>query len=78
MRISDPDLLPLRLKRVEARFDGCIWERLLVALPKELRSILAAGIQDVVPMNDAIKQAVGKGDCVEGATVARGHHIRVV
>jgi Siphovirus Gp157 len=38
VRISDPTLIPLRLKRIEARFDGGTWERLLAALPKELRS----------------------------------------
>ena len=77
VRIIDPTLIPLRLKRIEARFDGSTWERLLAALPKELRSILAAGIQDVVPMNDAIKQAFAKEGAVDGATVIRGHHVRV-
>lgn len=76
MRISDPTLIPLRLKRIEARFDGGTWERILAALPEDLRSILAAGIQDVIPMNDAIKQAFAKG-AVDGATVIRGHHVRV-
>ena len=60
VRISDPALIPLRLKRIEAHFDGGTWERLLGALPNDLRSILAAGIYDVVPMNDAIKQAVDR------------------
>ena len=77
VRISDPELIPLRLKRIEANFDGGTWERLLAALPKELRSILAAGIHDVVPMNDAIKQAFAKEGAVDGATVIRGHHVRV-
>jgi hypothetical protein len=77
VRIIDPTLIPLRLKRIEARFDGSTWERLLAALPKELRSILAAGIHDVVPMNDAIKQAFANGEAVEGVAVVRGHHVRV-
>ena len=78
VRISDPALIPLRLKRVEARFDGETWERIVAALPDELRSVLAAGIHDLSPMNDAIKQAVAQRETVEGATVSRGHHVRVV
>ena len=31
VRISDPALIPLRLKRIEARFDGGTWERILGA-----------------------------------------------
>jgi hypothetical protein len=78
VRISDPDLLPLRLKRIEACFDGSTWERIAEALPDELKSILAASIQNVVPMNDAIKQAFALEGAVEGVTVIRGHHVRVV
>ena len=77
VHITDPALIPLRLKRIEARFHGGTWERLLAGVPKDMRSILAAGIQDVVPMNDAIKQAIGQGVCVDGATVTRGHHVRI-
>lgn len=29
-------------------------------------------------MNEAIKQAVAQRETVEGATVSRGHHVRVV
>jgi len=78
VRISDPALIPLRLKRVEARFDGETWERIVAAVPDELRSVLAAGIRDLSPMNEAIKQAVAQRETVEGATVSRGHHVRVV
>jgi len=78
VRIDDPALVPFRLKRVEARFDGDTWERLLATLPEDLKSILVAGIKDVVPMNDAIKQAVALEGAVEGVTVIRGHQVRVV
>ena len=47
------------------------------ALPTDLRSILAAGFQNIIPMNDAIKQAFTKEGAVDGATVIRGHHVRV-
>ncbi|RSL18610.1 viral Gp157 protein [Edaphobacter aggregans] len=77
VRISDPELIPLRLKRIEAHFDGGTWERIVAALPDELKSILNASVQDIIPMNDAIKQAFAQGDAVDGATVTRGHHVRV-
>ena len=77
MRISDPELIPLRLKRIEAHFDGDTWERILGVLPNELKPVLNASIQNVVPMNDAIKQAFAKEGPVDGATVIRGHHLRV-
>jgi hypothetical protein len=77
VRISDPALIPLRFKRIEARFDGGTWERLLIGVPETLRAVLIAGIHDVVPINEAIRQALAADERVEGATVARGHHIRV-
>ena len=77
VRISDPNLLPLRLKRVEARFDGPTWERIAEALPDELKPVLNTGIQDVVPMNDAIKHAIAQDGPIEGVTVVRGHHVRI-
>ena len=77
VRVSDPTLIPLRLKRVEARFDGATWERLLAALPPELRTILTDGVQELAPMNDAIKQAIARSEMVEGAVVCRGYHVRV-
>jgi hypothetical protein len=78
VRISDPELIPTRLKRVEARFDGDTWLCIINALPEDLRPIVAAGIQGMSPMNDAIKQAVAQKEPIEGVTVIRGHHIRVV
>jgi hypothetical protein len=77
VRISDPALIPLRLKRIEAGFEGGTWEKLLAAVPETLRAVLIAGIHDVVPINEAIRQAIVADERVEGATVARGHHIRV-
>ena len=77
VRVSDLSLLPLSLKRVEARFDGVTWERILGELPPDLKNVLTAGIQDLAPMNDAIKQAIARNEVVEGAVVNRGYHIRV-
>ena len=77
VRISDPALIPLRLKRVEARFDGALWEQIIAAVPVETRTLLLAGIQDTTPVSDAIKQAIAQKEEVAGATVTRGYHVRV-
>lgn len=77
VRISDPALIPLRLKRVEARFDGDLWERIMAAVPKDVKDLLVAGIQETAPVNDAIKQAIARKEEVAGATVTRGYHVRV-
>ena len=77
VRISDPALIPLRLKRVEARFDGALWEQIIAAVPIETRTLLLAGIQDTTPVSEAIKQAIAQKEEVAGATVARGYHVRV-
>ena len=77
VRISDPALIPLRLKRVEARFDGALWEQIIAAVPIETRALLLAGIQDTTPVSDAIKQAIAQKEEVAGATVTRGYHVRV-
>lgn len=77
VRISDPSLIPLRLKRVEARFDGDLWERIMAAVPKDTKELLVSGIQETAPVNDAIKQAIARKEEVAGATVTRGYHVRV-
>ena len=77
VRISDPALIPLRLKRVEARFDGALWEQIIAAVPVETRTLLLAGIQDTTPVSDAINQAIAQKEEVAGATVIRGYHVRV-
>ena len=77
VRISDPALIPLRLKRVEARFDGALWEQIIAAVPIETRTLLLAGIQDTTPVSEAIKQAIAQKEEIAGATVTRGYHVRV-
>ena len=77
VRINDPALIPLHLKRVEARFDGHLWERIIAAVPADTRALLVAGIQETTPVSDAIKQAIARKEEVFGATVTRGYHVRV-
>ena len=77
VRIIDPSLIPLRLKRVEARFDGALWEQIIAAVPNETRALLVAGVQDTSPVADANKQAIARKEEVAGASVTRGYHVRV-
>jgi hypothetical protein len=77
VRITDPALIPMRLQRVEARFDGALWEQIIAAVPIETRALLVSGIQETTPVNDAIKQAIARKENVAGATVTRGYHVRV-
>ena len=77
VRISDPTLIPLHLKRVEARFDGALWAQIIAAVPNETRALLVAGVQDTSPVADAIKQAIARREEVAGASVTRGYHVRV-
>jgi hypothetical protein len=77
VRLLDPTLIPLRLQRVEARFDGERWERIIASVPEETRALLVGSVQETTPVNDAIKQAVARKEEVAGATVTRGYHVRV-
>ena len=77
VRIIDAAVIPFRLKRVEARFDGDLWERILAAVPADTRALLVSGVQETTPVSDAIKQAVARKEEVPGAVVSRGYHVRV-
>lgn len=65
------------LRRVEATFDGELWEKVIAAVPSELKHLLIASIRETMPSNDAIKQAAQSGIPVPGAEVYRGNHLRV-
>ncbi len=77
VRLTDESQVPIYLKKVEASFDGQIWEKVIAAVPSELKRMLIASIRETVPSNEAIKQAVQKGIPVPGAEVYRGIHLRV-
>lgn len=77
VRIQNPDSVPMRLLRIEAKFDGALWERIAASLPAPLQREFLASRQCCVPMHDAIKQEVASGVELEGVSVSRGHHLRV-
>ena len=77
VRFTDESQVPMCLRKVEASFDGQIWEKVIAAVPSELKHMLIASIREAMPSNEAIKQAVQKGIPVPGAEVYRGIHLRV-
>ena len=77
VRFIDETQVPMRYRTVAARMDGSLWERLIDALPEELRRLLVASIQDASPNHEAIRQAAQNQIAVPGARIYRGDHLRV-
>jgi len=77
VRIQNPDSVPIRLLRIEAKFEGALWERIAASLPAHLQREFLASMQCCVPMHDAIKQEVASGVELEGVSVSRGDHLRI-
>src|SRR3954452_2982555 len=69
VRFTDETQVPMYLRRVEATFDGKLWDRVVAAVPCELKRMLIASIRETAPSNEAIKQAVQNGVRVPGAEV---------
>jgi hypothetical protein len=77
VRFTDEAQVPMCLRRVEACFDGQLWEKVIAAVPCELKQMLIKSIRDTMPSNEAIKQVAQNGIPVPGAEVYRGNHLRV-
>jgi hypothetical protein len=77
VRFTDETLVPMGYRTVTARLDGLMWERLIEFVPEEFKRLLVASIQEAVPNNEAIKNAVQNQIAIPGAEVYRGDHLRV-
>jgi len=77
VRFTDESQVPMHLRKVEAIFEGQLWEKVIAAVPCEMKKMLMASIREAVPSNEAIKQADQSGIPVPGAEVYRGNHLRV-
>jgi hypothetical protein len=77
VKIKNPDAIPMRLRRVAAKFDGVLWETIRAALPEDLQRLFDAGMEDSSPYNDGIKSEIAAGAEFEGVSVSRGYHVRV-
>ena len=77
VRYTDETQVPMKYRVVALRIEGQLWEQLLAFVPDELRRLLVRSIQEAVPSNEAIKQAVQNQISVPGAEVYRGDHLRV-
>ena len=77
VRFTDESQVPMSLRKVEACFDGHLWEKVISAVPAELKHMLITSIRETVPCNEGIKLAAQNGIPVPGAEVYRGIHLRV-
>jgi len=77
VRFTDETQVPMPFRTVTARLDGALWERLIETVPEDLKRPLVTSIQEAVPSNEAIKNAVQNQIAVPGAEVYRGDHLRV-
>jgi hypothetical protein len=77
VRIIDETQVPLAFREVDVRVQGSLWESVLECLPLDVKVALLACIQQKMPNNEAIRQAIGHGEIVPGAEVHRGSHVRV-
>jgi hypothetical protein len=77
VRITDEAAVPKCYCRIDARIDGVLWETVISLLPDQLGKALELSVQETRPDGDAIKAAVMRNECVPGAEVRRGAHLRL-
>ena len=77
VRFTDESQVPMCFRRVEANFDGQLWEEVIAAVSNDLKHMLITSIRETMPSNEAIRQAVQSGIPVPGAEVYRGNHLRI-
>ena len=75
--ISDEPKVPLVLREIEAKIPGRFWQALLSKLPEDDANELKACVRQMKPCNEAIKNAAAMLECVPGAEIRRGFHLRV-
>jgi hypothetical protein len=75
--ISDEQEVPLRLREIEAKIPGHLWQDLLSKLPEDDAYELKACVRQMKPSNEAIKIAAAMQESVPGAEIRRGFHLRV-
>ena len=54
VRFTDESQVPMHLRKVEAILDGQLWEKVVAAVPCEMKQMLIASIRETVPSNEAI------------------------
>ena len=75
--ISNRESIPTDLRSIELKVNGSFWMDLLDALPESYAEGLTRCVRSEEPSNPAIKEFVGKGGKLDGATVRREYHLRV-
>jgi hypothetical protein len=75
--ITDEQEVPLRLREIEAKIPGHLWQELLSKLPEDDAHELKACVRQMKPSNEAIKIAAAMQEGIPGAEIRRGFHLRV-
>jgi hypothetical protein len=76
--IKDRESIPAHLQRFEVKVDGPLWLSAVSQLPEELAAGLTLSVRSQEPSNSAIKAYVANGGQLEGVTVKRESHLRIV
>jgi hypothetical protein len=76
--IKDAAVIPAHLKRFEVKVDGPLWLSAVSQLPEELAAGLTTSVRSQEPSNSAIKAYIANGGTLEGVTVKRESHLRIV
>jgi hypothetical protein len=77
VEITDAAQVPITCRELELCISGRLWQEVLPFLPEDTSRVLANGVRDDRPSNDAIKEAASRFEEVPGAQVKRGVHLRV-
>jgi hypothetical protein len=76
--IKDRESIPAHLQLFEVKVDGPLWLSAVSQLPEELAAGLTLSVRSQEPSNSAIKAYVANGGQLEGVTVKRESHLRIV
>jgi hypothetical protein len=76
--IKDREKIPPHLQRYEVKVDGPLWLSAVSQLPEELAAGLTLSVRSQEPSNSAIKAYVANGGQLEGVSVKRESHLRIV
>ena len=77
VEITDASQIPMTCRELELRIPGRVWQAVLACLPEDTSKVLESCIRSDAPSNDAIREAAGRFEDVQGTQIKRGIHLRV-
>lgn len=54
-----------------------VWDKAMRLLPEDLRKQFETGVQSHEPDEQLVRESLLRGECVTGAQLVKGHHIRI-